>query len=87
MAASGYLQVMKYGEDVDNTWSVVANMRVFGGEIKEGDLLWVDGDIPNAELEEKYGNGASANAVVVSVNQGNHALNITLKRNKNQLKR
>jgi hypothetical protein len=87
MAASGYIQVMKYGEDVDNTWIVTANMRAFGNEIKEGDLFWVDGESPNAELEEKYGNGASANAVVRSVSKGNLMMEVTLMRNKNQLKR
>ena len=87
MAASGYIQVMKYGEDIDNTWIVVANMKAFGNEIKEGDLLWVDGEFPNVELEEKYGNGASANAVVQSVAKGNIMMEITLKRNKNQLKK
>lgn len=87
MAASGYVQVMKYGEDIDNTWIMVANMRAFGNEIKEGDLLWVDGECPNVELESKYGNGASANAIVKSVAKGNLMMEITLKRNKNQLKR
>ena len=87
MAASGYIQVMKYGEDVDNTWIMVASMRAFGNEIKEGDLLWVDGDSPIAELEEKYGNGASANAVVKSVSKGNLMMEVTLVRNKKQLKR
>lgn len=87
MAAGGYLQVMKYGEDVDNTWSVVANMRAFSGKIKEGDLFWVDGEMPNEEIETKYGNGASANAVVKSVRLGNHSIEISLTRNKNMLKR
>ena len=87
MASGGYLQVMKYGEDVDNTWSVVANMRAFGGKIKEGDLFWVDGKKPNDEIEQKYGNGASANAVVKSVRLGNHSIEITLTRNKDEIKR
>jgi hypothetical protein len=87
MAARGYVQVMKYGEDIDNTWIGIASMRAFSDKIKEGDLFWVDGAYPNEELEKKYGNGASANAVVKSVAQGNHCLEITLQRNKNQLKR
>jgi hypothetical protein len=78
---------MKYGEDVDNTWIMVASMRAFGNEIKEGDLFWVDGKKPNEEIEEKYGNGASANAVVKSVRLGNHSIEITLTRNKNEIKR
>lgn len=87
MAASGYVQVMKYGEDIDNTWIVVANMRHFDSEISVGDLFWVDGAFPNEELENKYGNGASANAYVASIQKGNTMLQITLKRNKSQIKR
>lgn len=87
MSASGYIQVMKYGEDVDNTWTAVANMRAFEGKIKEGDLFWVDGKTPNEEIERKYGNGASANAVVKSVRLGNRSIEITLTRNKNEVKR
>ena len=87
MGASGYVQVMKYGEDVDNTWIMVANMKAFQGKIKEGDLVWVDGEMPNEEIESKYGNGASANAVVKSVCLGNHSIEITLTRNKNKIKK
>lgn len=87
MAARGYVQVMKYGEDIDNTWIGIASMRAFGDKVKEGDLFWVDGAYPIEELETKYGNGASANAIVKSVAQGNHCLEITLQRNKNQKKR
>ena len=87
MCASGYIQVMKYGEDIDNTWTVVANAREFSGKIKEGDLFWVDGEKPNDEIERKYGNGASANAVVKSVRLGNRSIEITLTRNKNRQKR
>lgn len=84
MAASGYVQVMKYGEDVNNTWNVVANQRAFENKIKVGDLFWVDGHSPNEEIESKYGFGSSANAVVVAVGKGNVSMEITLKRNKNQ---
>lgn len=84
MAASGYVQVMKYGEDVNNTWNVVANQRAFENKIKVGDLFWVDGHSPNDEIESKYGIGSSANAVVVAVGKGNVSMEITLKRNKNQ---
>ena len=87
MAASGYIQVMKYGEDVDNTWNVVARQSDFGGKIKVGDLFWVDGASPDVDLEYTYGNGASANAVVTAVGYGNVNMQITLKRNKNQKKR
>jgi hypothetical protein len=78
---------MRYGEDIDNTWIAVASMRYFGDKIKEGDLFWIDGAFPIEEIETKYGNGASANAVVKSVARGNHSMEITLQRNKNQKKR
>ena len=87
MAARGYIQVMRYGEDLDNTWIAIANAKYFNGKIKEGDLLWIDGASPIEEIENKYGNGASANATVKSVAIGNHSMEITLQRNKNQKKR
>ena len=87
MCASGYIQVVKYGEDIDNTWTVVASMRDFNGKIKAGDLFWVDGEKPNDEIERKYGNGASANAVVKSARLGNRSIEITLTRNKSRVVR
>ena len=40
----GFMEVMKYGEDVDSTWTAIANDRAFHGKIKEGDLFWLDGE-------------------------------------------
>ena len=81
----GYMAVMTYGEDIENTWTAIANNRAFGGKIKEGDLFWLDGEQPKAELEEQYGNGATATAVVKSVEYVNHFITITLTRNKEQV--
>ena len=82
----GYVEVMRYGEDLDSTWTAIANDRAFHGKIKEGDLFWIDGEKPIAELEEEYGIGATATAVVKSVSYVNISISITLTRNKDQVK-
>jgi hypothetical protein len=82
----GYMEVMKYGEDIDSTWVAIANDRAFHGKIKEGDLFWLDGEKPIPELEAEYGNGATATAVVKSVAYVNLTIAITLTRNKDQVK-
>ena len=82
----GFMEVMKYGEDVDSTWVAIANDRAFHGKINVGDLFWLDGDEPIPELEAEYGNGATATAVVKSVAYVNISISITLTRNKEQVK-
>ena len=82
----GFMEIMKYGEDLENTWTVIANGRVFSGVFKEGDLMWVDGESPVASVEQEYGNGASANAIIRSVSEVNQTISITLTRNKRQVK-
>lgn len=82
----GYMEVMKYGEDVDRTWTAIANDRAFHGKINVGDLFWLDGEKPIPELEEEYGIGSTANAVVKSVAYVNMSISITLTRNKEQVK-
>ena len=84
-SSRGYMEVMKYGEDIDSTWTVIANDRAFHGKINEGDKFWVDGAEPIPEIEEQYGNGATANAVVKSVAYVNLYITITLTRNKEQI--
>ena len=81
----GFMEVMKYGEDVDSTWTVIANDRAFHGKIEVGDLFWLDGEKPIRELEETYGNGATATAVVKSVAYVNFTMTITLTRNKDKV--
>jgi hypothetical protein len=81
----GYMEVMKYGEDIDSTWTAIANDRAFHGKIKEGDLFWLDGETPIGELEAEYGNGATATAVVKSVAYVNLTIAITLTRNKDKV--
>lgn len=81
----GFAEVMKYGEDIDSTWTAIANDRAFHGKIKVGDLFWLDGEKPIAELEAEYGNGATATAVVKNVAYVNHTISITLTRNKDKV--
>lgn len=81
----GFMEVMRYGEDIDNTWTAIANDRAFHGKIKEGDLFWLDGEKPIPKLEAEYGNGATATAVVKSVSYVNLTIAITLTRNKDKV--
>lgn len=86
----GLFEIMKYGETAENTWTVTANGQAFDGKIKEGDVMWVDGESPltekNAELEKEYGYGCTANTVVKNVAEVNRTIAITLNRNQNQVK-
>lgn len=86
MPASGFLAMMQYGEEISNTWTMIANANAFDGVFKVGDLMWVDGESPIKEVENTYGNGASANALIQSVAVGDRTISITLTRNKNQVK-
>ncbi len=82
----GFMEVMKYGEDVDSTWTAIANDNVFHEKIKVGDLFWLDGEKPIPELENEYGVGSTATAIVKSVTYVNLTMSITLTRNKEQVK-
>lgn len=82
----GYLELLKHGETAENTWTIIANSMAFDGKIKKGDVMWVDGEKPIESVEEENGYGASANAVVTNVVEVNRFLDITLKRNQNQIK-
>lgn len=84
-SSRGFMQVMRYGEDIDSTWVAIANYQAFNGKIKVGDLFWLDGEKPIAKLETEYGNGATATAVVKSVDYVNYYISITLTRNKDKV--
>lgn len=84
----GYLEVEKYGEMAENTWTVIANGMAFAGKIKKGAVMWVDGETPIGNpLEKTYGNGSTANAVVKNVAEVNNTISITLERNQEQVLR
>ena len=84
-SSRGFMEVMKYGEDVDSTWTAIANDRAFHGKVKVGDLFWLDGEKPIPEIEAEYGNGATATAIVKSVSYTNLTISITLYRNKDKV--
>ena len=81
----GFLEILKYGEDLDSTWTAIANAMAFQGKIKVGDLFWLDGEKPIPALETEYGNGATATAVVKNVSYVNNTISITLTRNKDKV--
>ena len=60
----GALEFLKHGESVHESWVCIANNRIFGRNIEIGDVMWIEGEQPLWELEEKYGYGYSANAEV-----------------------
>lgn len=85
-SSRGLMEIIKSGETLYDTWTVIANGNYFDGKFNEGDLMWVDGESPVASLEETYGNGATANAIIKSVLEVNQSISIVLKRNQNQVK-
>lgn len=85
-SSRGYLEILKHGEVLYDTWTCTANAKYFDGEFREGDLMWVDGAKPIVEIEEQYGNGASANAVIKSALEVNQTISIVLHRNQEQVK-
>lgn len=82
----GFMEVVKSGETLYDTWTVTANGRYFDGKFKAGDLMWVDGESPIESVEKKYGNGASATAIIKNVAEVNFTIAIRLERNQNQSK-
>lgn len=85
MPKTGYLAVMQYGESIKNMWSGFANFNYFEGKIKAGDLMWIDGHSPQEGLENKYGIGATANAIVLECNTGLRSIIFTLGKNTKQV--
>lgn len=75
--AGGYMQILQYGENITNVWNCIANANCFLGKIKQGDLMWVEGDKPTKDVPPIN----SATARVVSVNISDKSIFITLERN------
>ena len=84
----GFMEVIKSGETLYDTWTATANGRYFDGKFKVGDLMWLDGEQPpmDTELDELYGYNESATAVIVNVAEVNQTIAIRLERNQNQIK-
>ena len=79
-SSRGALEILKHGETLYDTWIGVANSYFFDGTFKAGDIMWVDGAKPIKG--DIY--GASANAVITSVNEVNRTISLVLQRNQNQ---
>lgn len=88
--AKGYIAIVEYGEKLSDTWNGIANGKHFKDFFHKGDVMWVDGESPfseqNKPLEEEYGYGATANAVIKNVAPVNFTISLTLERNQNQVK-
>ena len=82
----GFMEVLKSGETLYDTWTATANGRCFDEKFKAGDLMWVDGESPIESIEKEYGNGASATAEIKNVAEVNLTIAIRLERNQNQVK-
>lgn len=85
----GFMEVLKSGETLFDTWTATANSRYFDGQFNVGDLMWVDGDTPpnENELSETFGYKESATAEIVNVSEINFSLAIRLERNQDQIKK
>lgn len=86
MKASGYAELVQYGERISSIWICYANSNWFKGKIEEGDIFWVEGKKPPhlSEMDELFGYKESANAIVVDVLELDHSIKITLERNENE---
>lgn len=85
-SSRGFMEVLKSGETLYDTWTATANSKYFDTKFKAGDLMWVDGESPIESIENEYGNGASATAEIKNVAEVNLTIAIRLERNQNQVK-
>lgn len=81
----GYIEVLQYGERVTDFWTIIAKTSNFKNKFAKGDVMWVDGEKPIENIEEMYGYGASANAVIKSIGYGNLYMTISLEVNQNRV--
>ncbi|NCC88581.1 MAG: hypothetical protein EOM05_12100 [Clostridia bacterium] len=68
--ASGYLDTLAYGERINNFWNCIAKQDIFQGVFHEGDLVYIEGEVPEETTEENEDTivyGENANAKVRSV--------------------
>lgn len=85
-SSRGFAEVMKYGETLNQTWTCIANANYFDGKFDIGDVFYIDGQEPNEELEQIYGYGATANAVVKNVSYVRNTISIVLEVNQAEVK-
>jgi hypothetical protein len=85
-ATSGnYLQILQSGENIYNMWNATANGRVFSDWFKAGDVVWLDGESPIDDIENEYGNGASATAEIKSAVENNLFISMVFERRQDQI--
>lgn len=72
---TGHWNNLPYGMDVARAWNGIAKESLFDGIFKEGDLLYLDGLIPN-EDEHEY--GQTANGLIVSVLNRNRTIQLEI---------
>lgn len=84
----GFMEVLKSGETLYDTWTATANGKYFDGKFKAGDLMWVDGEKPpkETEINETFGYKESATAIIKNVAEVNLTIAIRLERNQDQVK-
>lgn len=75
----GFTNVLEFGESVNKTWNGMATISAFDGVFKEGDVMYLDGKAPNAELESEYGYGYTANAKITSAREQNKMIRLIIK--------
>lgn len=82
----GFMEVIKSGETLYDTWTATANCKYFDGKFKVGDLMWVDGDEPpkETEINETFGYNESATAIIKNVDEVNLTIALRLERNQNK---
>lgn len=82
----GFMEVIKSGETLYDTWTCIANAKYFENKFKAGDLMWVDGDTPpkEEELNELFGYKQSATAEIKNVAEVNFSISIRLERNQDK---
>ena len=76
MPASGYSDVMVYGEDVNNRYRDYAPLKIWGTRFTEGDKFYIDYKKPIANEE----NGATANAEIKAVLYDNLFVKLEIRR-------
>jgi hypothetical protein len=70
---SSYNDVAIYGQDIQNRWRLVVDMRL-KGEYSIGDLLYLDGKVPDNDKA----NGVGANGVISAIQYGFRAITIEI---------
>lgn len=83
--ATGGLAYMQFGSQISNYWTAVANSIYFADTFNIGDLFWLEGTSPDKKVEEEYGIGSSANAIVTNVTIQGRTIVLTLSTNKEQV--